>query len=275
MKVTSVIKSLLLASGALPIVSLPPQISMLKTLVFGILFAITFSGTSSAQDKPANKTVWDGVYSPEQAARGKLEYENHCASGCHGLDLTEGRPINGAVFLERWRESQLDPLFNYIKMAMPRGAGGSLADDVYLDIFTYVLQRNGFPEGREPLTVERMPVIDLIGKDGPKPVPDGALVVTVGCMMRGPLNRWFLVNASEPVRTRTPDETSQEELKAAQASPPGRLVFELQDFDAILSSRPSNFDGLRMQAKGNLVRQAGAERISLFHLAMISASCPK
>jgi S-disulfanyl-L-cysteine oxidoreductase SoxD len=232
-----------------------------------------FPAVAATQDKPATRTVWDGVYAAEQAARGKLEYQTQCET-CHGAELASGRPITGRDFLERWREDRLDPLFNYIKAAMPRGKGGSLTEAVYLDIFTYVLQRNGFPVGTESLTIAGLANIDLIGKDGPQPVPDGAVVATVGCVTRGPGNRWLLTRATEPKRNRVFYETTQEELKTAQAAPPGSLTFILEEFEAIHASAPENFEGLRMQAKGFIVRQQGAERISLFHLAMISGKCP-
>ena len=216
--------------------------------------AITFlcswlsQAVAASQAKSAVRTVWDGVYAPEQAARGKMAYAMHCET-CHGPELASGRPITGRDFLERWREDRLDPLFNYIKAAMPRGNGGSLTEPVYLDIFTYVLERNGFPAGTEALTIAGLSNIDLVGKDGPQPVPDGAVVATVGCVTRGPGNRWLLTHATEPKRNRVFNETTQEELKTAQAAPAGSLTFILEEFEAIHASAPENFEGLRMQAK--------------------------
>ena len=53
--------------------------------------AWVMSGTAvRAQDK---KTVWDKVYTAEQASKGKVEYDNHC-SGCHVKDLS-GRDGGG------------------------------------------------------------------------------------------------------------------------------------------------------------------------------------
>ena len=228
---------------------------------------------SLAQGTPALKTVWDGVYTDEQATRGKQEYANHCQR-CHGPELTDTREIVGSRFLERWREDRLDTLFNYVRDAMPRQQGRSLQDDTYLDIFTYMLARNGFPAGKEPLAISQLLSIYLYCKNGRQTVPDGALVVTVVCMKRGPGNVWLLTNATEPRRTRTPRETTQEELSAAQASAAGPHTFILADFDAVNASRPENFEGLRLQAKGFLVRAPGAERSSLFHLALISSKCP-
>src|SRR5262245_28037529 len=118
------------------------------TLIVFTLFSEPVAAAATQQT--AAKTVWSGVYTDEQAARGKLEYAQHCQR-CHGIDLTDSREIVGAKFLERWREDRLDTLFNYVKVAMPRGNGGSLTDDTYILIFSYVLARNGFPAGNETL----------------------------------------------------------------------------------------------------------------------------
>jgi S-disulfanyl-L-cysteine oxidoreductase SoxD len=246
---------------------------MLKPVVISIVAVFALYNAACVNAQVPTVTVWDGVYTAEQAARGKVEYANHCER-CHGPDLTSGRPIVGKQFLERWREDRLDALFNYVRTAMPRLLGGSLPDNVYVEIFTYLLQRNGFPEGQKALTVDAPAAIELVGKNGPQPVPDGALIVTVGCMTHDSDNRWLLTNATEPKRTRKPYQTTQDELAAAQATPAGPHTFLLAEFEAINSSRPENFEGLRMQAKGFLVRQPGAERISLFHLGMISGKCP-
>ena len=55
-----------------------------------------------------NKTVWDGVYSEAQAARGGTLYNASC-SGCHRRDLSgfEGA-LKGQRFMDHWREDSLD-----------------------------------------------------------------------------------------------------------------------------------------------------------------------
>src|SRR5262252_2842351 len=64
-------------------------------------------------------TVWQGVYSAEQAARGRRVYEDHCAV-CHKPNLTglDGR-LKGKRFMEEWREDNLNSLFIQIKRGMP------------------------------------------------------------------------------------------------------------------------------------------------------------
>src|SRR5258708_23784158 len=51
--------------------------------------------------QPPTKSIWDGVYSEAQAARGKALYSQECAS-CHGGELTGGEmapPLAGGEFM--------------------------------------------------------------------------------------------------------------------------------------------------------------------------------
>ena len=48
--------------------------------------------------------IWGGVYTEQQAARGKDAYGNSCV-GCHNLDLSGSRtgpPLTGAAFMTKW-----------------------------------------------------------------------------------------------------------------------------------------------------------------------------
>ena len=77
----------------------------------------------------ALSTVWDGVYSAEQATRGKALYEARC-SVCHRADLGggEGRPLVGVRFWESWGEDSLSSLYSVIRERMPASAPQSLSD---------------------------------------------------------------------------------------------------------------------------------------------------
>ena len=77
---------------------------------------------AGAQQAPAEAqdddrvTVWDGVYTAGQAARGKAVYDSHCAA-CHGSDLSgssEARPLAGERFMQDWREDNVNSLFTRI-----------------------------------------------------------------------------------------------------------------------------------------------------------------
>src|SRR5437773_280947 len=105
------------------------------------------AATMWAQPSDSNKrTVWSGVYSEKQAARGAALYTAEC-SRCHRGDLSGYTGLRGAKFLENWREDHLGSLWERISMTMPAGAPGSLKQNEYLDILAYLLQANDFPAG--------------------------------------------------------------------------------------------------------------------------------
>src|SRR5579883_1682525 len=218
------------------------------------------------------KTVLDGAYSEMQAGRGKTAYTTHCTS-CHG-DALEGisaPTLTGARFLERWRESPLDGLYLFIRDRMPFGRGpnfNAISDNQYLDIITYLLKVNGYPTGAAELTLESVTKVMLVGKDGPQRVPDGSLVVTVGCLTQSD-GRWILSNATEPVRNRNDATSTPGELKASAERPLGTLTFRIADLDAVSDFMPETHQGHKMQVKGFLVRQPGAERINLSSIEMV------
>jgi len=223
-----------------------------------------------------NKTVWDGTYTSAQATRGQAAYTMNC-SGCHGDDLAgrnAAKPLKGVEFMERWREYDLEPVFTIIKNYMPPRTE-RLSDNMYLDILSYILQVNGFPAGTDELRFETLEHILVVGKDGPKPVPDGSLVRVVGCLVKRSETNWMLIDATEPVREKVADKSNPEELKRSVALPVGSLRFRLVNFDYIAPDfRPDPYNGQRVQTKGYLIRQPNAERINLTSLERVATTCP-
>jgi mono/diheme cytochrome c family protein len=216
-----------------------------------------------------SSTVWDGVYTDAQAERGKAAYEANCVT-CHKADLTGiDDALKGEQFLERRREDNLDAFFAGVK-TMPLRKPGSLSNEVYLDILSYVLQSNGMPSGAAELKLEALPRIRVIRKDGPAPVPTSSPVLVVGCIQAGPNDTWQLVNATEPVRTRGQFVHVEEELATARNTPLGTLTFKLQDAE-YLDAKPKA--GQKAQAKGTLVRAPAGNRIIVSLLEPVAA-CP-
>jgi quinoprotein glucose dehydrogenase len=124
-----------------------------------VTFLITCGFVARAADN--GKTVLDGVYSTDQAARGQAAYTASC-SACHLDDLTAYRgALHGIAFVENLRGDSLDSLFRITKDTMPRDAPASLRDDSYLDIIAYILQVNSYPSGREDLKMDALKSIRL------------------------------------------------------------------------------------------------------------------
>ena len=108
-----------------------------------VLAATLQSGTS----------VWDGVYTEEQAARGQKAYVQDCAQ-CHLEDLLGdgiASALIGEPFTFRWSDLSVGDMFVVIRTTMPEGAAGNLSRRRYLDIISYLLQANEFPAGDTPL----------------------------------------------------------------------------------------------------------------------------
>jgi len=110
-----------------------------------------------------------GVFTVEQAERGAEVFAARC-SGCHGGALEGGFGPRLAPLGSHWRGQTLGSLFRFVSGNMPYDSPGSLAIDEYLDVVSFVLQRNGYPAGVSPLVADAA-VIDLILLDDPQPAP--------------------------------------------------------------------------------------------------------
>jgi mono/diheme cytochrome c family protein len=100
-----------------------------------------------------SRSVWDGVYTSEQAARGAAQYSANCAP-CHGTDLNGGEsapPLVGGEFLSNWNGLTVGDLFERIRISMPADRPGRLSRDQNTDILTLILSRNQFPIGTAEL----------------------------------------------------------------------------------------------------------------------------
>ncbi len=104
------------------------------------------------------KSVWDGVYTVDQANRGKELYASQCAS-CHGAELTGGEmapALTGGEFGSGWDGLTVGDLFERIRISMPQNAPGTLSGQQNADILAFVLASNKFPAGSDELPKEGM-----------------------------------------------------------------------------------------------------------------------
>lgn len=107
-----------------------------------------------AQD--ATKSVWDGVYTDDQAKKGQADYNSLCAS-CHGDQLNGGEmapPLAGGEFMSNWSGLTVGDLFERIKTGMPPGDPGKVSRDTKAEIVAYILQQNKFPSGSMELAAQ-------------------------------------------------------------------------------------------------------------------------
>jgi mono/diheme cytochrome c family protein len=93
------------------------------------------------------RSVWGGVYSPEQAKDGQALYNESCSS-CHGNTLIGQNRVPALVgpqFLSNWNGLTLGDLFERIRTTMPQQTPGSLSRDKNAAILAYILSVNQFP----------------------------------------------------------------------------------------------------------------------------------
>jgi S-disulfanyl-L-cysteine oxidoreductase SoxD len=120
--------------------------------------AAGFSGPTLGRLKAAptyaqQVTVWDGVFTADQASRGEKIYAERCAR-CHGdgLQGLEAAPaLTGTVFYATWDGETLDALFERMRSSMPQDAPGSLSRAQNADILAHMLKTGGYPAGQTAL----------------------------------------------------------------------------------------------------------------------------
>ena len=104
----------------------------------------------------ARTTSLDGVFTTEQAERGRRIYLESCAS-CHFEDLggdAEAPPLAGPGFQSRWIGSNAGNMVEVIRNLMPPEAPNSLEVQAYVDLVGYLLQVNGYPDGDNELPTD-------------------------------------------------------------------------------------------------------------------------
>jgi len=251
-----------------------PAVALSAVLLLGAV-AADIVPVAAAGGQALNKTVWDGVYAPAQAARGKATFATTCA-GCHGAELggATGPDLVGTRFVNKWDFQTANQLFSEIKTRMPRNNPGTLTDDTYLDLVTFIFQANGFPAGTSELTTDKNALLGIriqkqAGAAAAAELPTGALAQLVGCLTQAPDSNWVITNASAPVRTDNPDASKGDQRKAVEAVALGNLKFQLVNVFTPLDEHK----GHKMEVKGFLIRNDEGDRVNVASIEMIGASC--
>lgn len=236
------------------------------------LAAAVFLAVGLAQSgEETTRTVWDGIYTDAQAERGRNIYLANC-SRCHGDDLAGFRgSLDGDRFMEGWSEDTVHSLFHRIQTTMPPGRAGSIEDQAYVDIVSFIFSRNKFPTGESELSPEGLDKIRIQAKEGPAPVPSFAMVQVVGCLVQEAADVYKLTNGSEAIRIRDPDESEGEELELAKAKPLGKATFDL--LRNVIYLEPEKSIGHKVEAKGFLIRHAQGDRINVSTLQSLNETC--
>jgi S-disulfanyl-L-cysteine oxidoreductase SoxD len=233
-------------------------------------FAVASVSVSGARQaaSPSSRTVWDGVYTADQAARGNNLFLANCAE-CHGANLqgASSKALVGDVFWTDWREQTVDALLTYISKNMPFSEDGSLAGTLsastYVDIVAHILSANELPAGTQELTAGTSAGVKIIRKDGPGELPATTLARVVGCLApRGADGSWQLMKASRP-------ERSTATLPPATGVPPGDRAYQLK----FVLTNLTKFVGHKMAVTGLLLGDGGKDGINVNTVTSVADTC--
>ena len=237
------------------------------------LVIVAFAVPLAAQ-QAADKTISDGVFTSDQAQRGKSAFEGSCAR-CHNVALIgseRGPAIEGPTFLSHWEKDSLAGLFTKIRDTMPEGGPGTVSDELKIDILTYILQQNGFPAGREELKVDLSALEDI----RVKPDAEGAgpanfsLVEVVGCLAQDQNRKWIVTSATAPAVTKE-DTSTPAALKAAEPRPLGSETFRLVSVTPSLHAE--SHKSHKVEVRGLLYRDGSYAELNLTSLDSVRSSC--
>ncbi|MEE3201893.1 MAG: c-type cytochrome [Acidobacteriota bacterium] len=102
------------------------------------------------------RSISDGVYTTEQAARGKREYTQQCAT-CHSTNLRGGEMAPGLVgqtFISGWSGETLWTFADFTNATMPQDAPGNLSAQRLNDVIAFILSSNDYPAGDAELSLD-------------------------------------------------------------------------------------------------------------------------
>lgn len=245
-----------------------------SVLVLALLLAASaahFGLAVNAQEP--TRTVADGVFTEDQAVRGSTAYDAAC-SQCHRANLAgaDGPALRDERFAKNFAGKDLKTLYTKIATTMPRGAPGSLGDDVYLDILAHVLRENGFPTGAQELATSGLGEVQVLPSrpKPPPPVGDFSYVEVVGCLTGGPNNTWALTNAGEPVSIVLDPESTPQTPADAAARALGPHTFHLLD---AMAYQPETLKGHKMYVRGLLIKLPSERRMTISSFETIAPTC--
>jgi len=129
-------------------------------LVVGVLIAATSYGVARAEQATAApaaapapagdaKSIWDGVFTAEQAERGAETYKASC-SECHGGDLMGdgfAPALSGPDFQGNWNDLSVGDFFERIRISMPPSGPTSVTPEQKADIVAHIFNQNKYPAG--------------------------------------------------------------------------------------------------------------------------------
>ena len=231
-------------------------------------FGIAQTGTS--QTGNGRRTVWDGVYTESQAARGMTAFGQSCA-GCHALAAQGKAPLVGDAFWKSFAQKNVGELIEFVSTYMPNGSPGSLNEATYRDIVALMLKSNGFPAGTTDLEVNSSASVQIVPKDGSTELPANALARVIGCLAHSGADKattgadWVVTRATTPERAERA-ASGGEDATRPLGTRTIALKFVVTKLDALAGSR--------VAVSGLLIGEGGVDGINVTTVNRVAPKCP-
>ena len=140
------------------------KLCVIFVLAAGLLVASISEGVVRAEQAAAPageaKSIWDGVFTAEQAERGAEAYKTSC-SECHGGDLMGdgfAPALSGADFQGNWNDLSVGDFFERIRVSMPPSGPSGVTPAQKADIVAHIFNFNKYPTG----TTELEPTTEVL-----------------------------------------------------------------------------------------------------------------
>ncbi len=224
---------------------------------------LSLASLVTAQTGTLRRTVWDGVYTEAQAARGATAFGQSCA-GCHALAAEGKSPLVGEPFWKSFAQKTVGDLLEYVSANMPNGNPGTLTESTYGDIVALMLKSNGFPAGTTELRRDTIANVRIVQKDGRTELPSDALARVVGCLARSGAD-WVVTRATNPERAETVVSGSADATR-----PLGNRTIPLK----FVVTRLDPLAGSRVAVSGLLIGDGGKDGINVTTVSRVAEKCP-
>jgi len=137
-------------------------------IICTVAFAAGAAGAESGvrgQAVTDTLTTQSGVYTDEQANRGKQAFYSVCLS-CHATSEQ-----SGDSFDQHWKDHPLSDLFTYVQTQMPQNDPGSMDQNTTADVVAFLLKLNAMPAGQTELVPDTaaMSKVRITRTKGPTP----------------------------------------------------------------------------------------------------------
>lgn len=130
----------------------------------GVLAGAIGVVATQAATAQEGRTVWDGIYTEQQATRGETVYQAECTF-CH-LDDLQGdafaTPLIEDAFTVRWVGARVDDLLTVVQVTMPADRPNTLPDQAVADVVAFLLKMNEYPAGEQELPARPTALGDVI-----------------------------------------------------------------------------------------------------------------